>query len=102
VPDVLACEFVLEFGGGDGDAVDREKEVEGLVRLWFVGDLSGDGECVGAVPLLEFRCEAVRRPEVGDFDSFDVLVVESVTEDVNRAAGIDLLRSPLDEVVASR
>ena len=66
--DGLPGERVLELGRRDRDAVDEEAQVERLRRGGLVGELAGDGEAVGEVPLCEFRRQAVGGLEVGEAD----------------------------------
>ena len=49
VLDALPREGVLQLSRGDGDAVDEERQVQGLVRAWLVRELPGHGEPVRLV-----------------------------------------------------
>jgi hypothetical protein len=75
-----------ELGGGDGDAVDAENQVERLVVFGAVIELTGEGETVGVIVLLSVGIHAVRGTEEGERK---VLAeeIDAVAKDVERAAG---------------
>ena len=64
--DVLAGERVLEFRREDGDAVQKEREIDALVALLAEVELANHREEVGRVQSLELLIETARRPEVSE------------------------------------
>ena len=64
--DVLAGERVLEFGREDGDAVQKEREVDALAALLAEVELAHHPEEVGRVQSLELLVETACGPEVGE------------------------------------
>jgi hypothetical protein len=87
VRDGLGSELVLQLGGGYGDAIDAEDQVERLVVLGAVVKLAGEGEAVGVVVLFRVGIHAVGGAEEGEGE---VLAeeIDAVAEDVKRAAGV--------------
>ena len=69
VLDVLIGEWVLQLGGGRGDAIDEEGQIDSGVGDWVVGELPGDSDPVEVVEGGECLCEAVGGLEVGELDS---------------------------------
>ena len=61
----LACEGILQFRGGDGDAVDGDRDVQLACVARAVGELAGDADAVGLVARLQFGVQSVRRLEEG-------------------------------------
>jgi hypothetical protein len=64
VLDRLSCERILELHGGDGDAIQAERDIERLLRARREVQLPRDAEPVGGVARLQFRIQFVRRLEV--------------------------------------
>ena len=96
VLDVLVGEGVLQLGGGGRDAVDEERQVDGLVGVRVVGELAGDGDAVGVVEGRECGGEAVGGLEVGELDR-DAEVNDAVAEDVDGAAVVEFRGEALGE-----
>ena len=61
---VLAVERVLELGREDGDAVQKQREIEALLALLAEAKLAGYGKEVGCVQALQLLVEPARGPEV--------------------------------------
>ena len=101
VLDVLAGEMVLQLGRRDRDAVEEQAEVERLVRVRVERKLAGDGQAVGVVVGDQLGRDPERGLAVREAD-LDVLVADAVAEDIDRPALVDLLRQPLDELLAGQ
>ena len=84
VPDVLAGERVLEFGGEDGDAVQEEREIDALFALLAEMELADDREEIGGVEALELLVQPARRAEVGEAE-LAARVPDAVSEYVERS-----------------
>ncbi len=84
----LAGEGVLQLGGGDGKAIEAQKDVDGLLVLQAEMNLAGDGEAVGLVELCGFGIEAAGGSEVREMEGL-AEEIEAVAEHVERAAGIE-------------
>ena len=96
VVDGLVREGVLQLGRGDGQSIDEQHEVDRIGVLRRVAQLSDDGQAVGVVLGLEVGVEPGRRPEVGEPD-LHAQVLDSVSQDVDRPAFVDLLGQALHE-----
>ena len=83
----LRCELILELGGGDGDAADAENEIERLMMPGAVMKLAGNGEAVGVVILFRVGIHSVGGTEESESEIL-AEEIDSVTEDIERAAGI--------------
>ena len=99
VIDRLAGEVVLHLGGGHRDAVDEQAEIDGLVGTRLIGELTGDGQPVGGVPLGQQRVEPGGGTEEGEGE-LGLLVSgihHAVTQHVHGASGVQLLAQPVEE-----
>ena len=94
---ILAGERVLQLRRGDGEAVDEEREVQGLVSAGLVGQLPGDGEPVGLVAPDELRRQPVRGLEEGE-PQRNAEVHDPVPQHVHRTPRIQLLHEPVCEL----
>jgi len=101
VLDVLPGELVLQLGGGDGNAVDEECQINRLGRVLVVGELARDGEAVGFVALDELLGESVGGLEEREADS-DAEVDDPVAEDLDGAVLVELAGQPCGEILARR
>ena len=70
-----------------------------LVGVRVERELARDGQPVGVVVGDQLGRDAERGLAIREAD-LDVLVADAVTEDIDRAALVDLLRKPLDEPLA--
>ena len=68
VVNILGAQWILEFGGEEGDPVEEEGQVEALLRLGAVVELAHDREEVRAVEPPGLFVEAARRAEVGQLE----------------------------------
>src|ERR1039458_8496827 len=64
----LAGEGVFQFGGGDGESVEAEQDVDGLLMLQAEMNLARDGETVLFVKLGGFGVHAAGWGEVGEME----------------------------------
>ena len=91
VLDVLTGKRVLQFGGGDEDAVEEQADIDGVVVSGRVPQLAGHGEAVGGVTLGEGLVHARGGLEVRELDG-DALVFHAVAQAGDGASGLDVLR----------
>lgn len=82
---------VLEFGGEERQAVQEEDEIETLLVLGTVVQLTHDGEEVGGVELLERFVEATHRTKVRKMEAAAV-ALDPCADHVEGAALLDLRR----------
>ena len=94
--DVLAGERVLEFRREDGDAVQKEREIDALVALLAEVELANHREEVGRVQSLELLIETARWPEVSE-PEFAPRVLDAVAQHVERSPAGDFAREPAEE-----
>jgi len=86
----LPRERVLQLGGRHQQAVDQQRQVDGLRRVGCVGELAHHHETVGVVERLQLVVEAGRRPEVRQ-PQHDALVGDAAPQHIHRAAPVELL-----------
>ncbi len=84
----LASKGVLQFGGGDGEAVETEQNVDALLVLEAEMDLAGDGEAVGLIECRRFGIEAAGGGEVGEEERLSE-EIDAVAEHFECAARIE-------------
>ena len=89
VLNVLAVQRILEFGGEEGDPVEKERQVEALLRLGAVVELAHDREEVRAVEPTGLLVEAARRAEVDQLE-LAARVLDPLAEHIEGAAPFDL------------
>ena len=77
----LSCHGILEFGGGDGDSVEAENNVNGSAVIAAVLELASDGEAVQGVQPLGLRVHPACRLEVGDPEGSPE-ALEAMTKDL--------------------
>jgi len=87
VPKCLTGKSVLQFGGGDGETVETEQEVYGLLVLGAEMDLTGDGEAIRLIELRDFGVEAAGGGAVSQMEGLPE-EIEAVAEDVERTARV--------------
>ena len=95
----LTGQRVLEFGGDDGDAVDRKGHVDDAATVLAVrllhyrgeSNLTSDREQVPGVALRGLRIHGCIRPEIGHAEGL-AIAFESMAQDVKRALEFQLLR----------
>jgi hypothetical protein len=92
----LARHRVLEFGGGDGDAVQAQGQVKGIVVLGGVAELAGDGEAVGGVALLGLWVHTGGGGKVGHVEE-PAKALEAVAQD-HEAAFVGGVQRPAEVV----
>ena len=95
----LAGERVLEFGGEDGDAVDEDGEVEGLLRPGGEVELADDREDVLLVEVPVRLVEAGVGLEVGEVEDA-AEVADALFKDVDGAPLLDLGPDAAEELPA--
>ena len=98
VLDGLVGERVLQLRRRDRDAVDEQAQVERLRRPGLVGELAGDGQAVGEIPLGQLGRQAVGGLEEREPD-LDPVVVDAVTQDIDRAPLVELLGEAVAELL---
>ena len=90
VAHALPGEVVLQLGGGHGDAVDAQQQVERLPGVGLaVVHLPGHRHLVGVVPLAQLGGQPVRGSEVGHRDR-RVALLHPASQHIHGAAGVDL------------
>ena len=99
--DTLSGQWVLELCCGSRDAVDQQGQVDRVVRVRVVGELSSNRDPIGRVELLELRGEAVRRAEECKAQLYPV-VVDAVAQDVHSPPDIELGGEALGEPTTRR
>jgi hypothetical protein len=101
VLDVLAVEEVLQLGGEEGDAVQEQHQVEGVLAGRAVAELADGREEVRRVQPARVLVEAARRPEVREAE-LAAGILETVAQHVERAAPPDLGGQALEELLPHR
>ena len=101
VLDLLAGQWIFEFGGEDRDAVQEQHEVEALLVLRAVAELPDNGEEVSGVQPLRLLIKPARRTKIGELE-LDARVPEAVPQHVECAAPFDLGRKPSHEPFLDR
>ncbi len=96
VLDILPVERALELGREDGDAVQKQHEVEALIATLAEAKLTHDGEQVGRVQALRLLVEPARRPEVGE-PELTARVLDAVAQHVERSPPGNLAREPAEK-----
>src|SRR5207245_1250732 len=79
-------------------AVHREHEIDRVLRPRIEADLLSDHEAVQVVELDSLGRHAVGGPEEAELNPFPV-VVDTAAQDVDGAAGVELLRQPAEEAL---
>jgi hypothetical protein len=98
VPDGLAGEVVLQLRGRDGNAVDGEHQIQGLVRSALaVVQLPVHQQPILPVVLDQLRREPVRGPEERQLDALPG-VLHPPAQHVDDAVRIDLVGDPLGDL----
>ena len=98
VLDGLVGQRVLQLRRRDRDAVDEQAQVEGLRGRGVVGELAGDRQAVGEVPLGQLGRQAVGGLEEREPD-LDPVVVDAVAQDIHRAPLVELLGEAVAELL---
>ena len=93
---VLAVERILELCREDGDAVQKDCEVQAVLTLLAVAELAHLCEEVGRVQPLQFLVKPARWPEVGQPEPA-AHVLHAVAQHVERPPPADLAREPPQE-----
>jgi hypothetical protein len=100
VVDVLTGGLGLDLRGGDGDAIEEQGEVEGVVGGAFgVVELAGDGGAVGVVRLAELGGELVGGFGVAE-GQLDAEVGDADAKHVDGAAAVELVGDALGDALA--
>ena len=86
--DGLAAEWVLEFGGEDWDAVEKQYQIEAVFVLGAVADLADNGEEVRHVQPPDLLVEAARRAEIGEPERAAHVLYAS-SQDIERASAFN-------------
>ena len=94
----LTGERVLELGGEDGNAIEKERKVQAIVVFLAVVELPDNGEEVGQVHLSGFFIEPAGRAEVGEPEAA-AHVLDPVAQHVERAPVANLGRQTLQEAL---
>ena len=101
VLDGLARQRVLELGREDGYAVQEEHQVEALLVLGAVPNLSGNREEVRPVEPPHLLVEPARGAKVRETERA-AHVLEAAPEHIERVAPLDLGREPFQEPLPHR
>jgi hypothetical protein len=86
--DVLAGEGILEFGGEQGDTVEKEHQIEAVLVAGAVAELAHHGEEVGGMEPLRFRVEAAGGLEVGEAE-LAAGILDPLAQHIESAAAFD-------------
>ena len=89
VLNILTVQWILEFGGEEGDPVEEERQVEALLRLGAVVELAHDREEVRAVQAPGLLVEAARGAEVGQLE-LAAGILDALAEHIEGAAPLYL------------
>lgn len=95
--DGLMGQRVLQLGCRHGDAVDEETQVDRLRRRGVVQQLARDRQAIGEVTLGQLGRQPMRRLEEGEAH-LDAVVVDTMAQDVNGPALVELPRKPVSEL----
>ena len=93
--------MVLQLRRGDRDAVEEQAEINSLGGIRVERELPRHGEPVRVVMRDQLGGDAEGGLAIGEAD-FNVLVANSVTQNIHRAALVDLLSQPLNEPLPSK
>ena len=96
VLNILPAQWILEFGGEEGDPVEEERQVEALLRLGAVVELAHDREEVRAVEPPGLLVEAARRAEVGQLE-LAAGILDALAEHIEGAASFDFSGEAAEE-----
>jgi hypothetical protein len=99
--DVLPVERILELGGENRDAVEKEHQVEARLRLVAVPELPYRGEEVRRMKAPRLLVEPTRRPKVRE-PEFAAGVLDSLAEHVERSAVLNLGGEAVQELLPHR
>ena len=99
VLDGLTAEQVLEFGGENWDAVQKQDQIQTLLILRAVTYLADDREKVGHIQLARLLVKPAGRPEVCQAERA-AHILDAVPKHVENAAAVDFRRQAPEKAIS--